>query len=571
MASFEDLAADSVTPQTLSQAILQAFAQQENNFASATSSPEHGYHHHFKLTASASRPCEPLPMAAENQPGAGKRRSTAPTSPNGLHTFLTRVVTANNHFFEESDAEEDHNSNSYAAENVSHEPTIVTTGAEPTRTSPTAVNSNHSSPQSIVVDDRASPFRPWEGLPSPMPDGKRAKRTQPASAPVTKTHFNPPWRCKTAVPSYVSSVETRQYSPQPLSYHANSVDVIVVADRQPCRATFDITDSNHCVERAIACAVGRTPGTFGLKDEYGSVALSARILHNRKGPFLLVDFGSNTSPPSFHHTPRQTTTTTTPAVASTQLSPDANQTFSSDQILQDLLLPPHQLPATAPADLDRHFDFSLDHPSNLFSPSNQITPDAKRVKVLPPTEDRLARLDAQTAEGGQLPPHLVDNLRHESPTLSRFVAEEQSGIRSVGVLSLEEASTVLSAIDRRLNIIGLKSQREKAAFLTAIGAKISQQHYSTLLKAIKDQRWSGGVRASYTVRKLQAAVLDPTESDWARNRDLVPHVRAQQQFRRQMARAAARLSKPGQSSQDGCNPVQTAIARPDDGDVDLSL
>ena len=31
-------------------------------------------------------------------------------------------------------------------------------------------------------------------------------------------------------------------------------------------------------------------GTFGLKDEIGSVALSAKVLYERKGPFLLVDF-----------------------------------------------------------------------------------------------------------------------------------------------------------------------------------------------------------------------------------------------------------------------------------------
>ena len=213
--------------------------------------------------------------------------------------------------------------------------------------------------------------------------------------------------------------------------------------------------------------------------------------------------------------------------------------------LDELLLAPHETPLTAPAALDRHHHFDFEDPlDDLYSLS--VEPGT-RVKVLPPTADRLAKLDAayervMGGSSGHGSTPLLDS--HLSMGLDEEISS--SMIRSVRQMTIEEATSVLSAIDRRLNIIGLKSQREKAAFLTsigasgcfqaclfladalaclstclacmhthlervAIGARISQQHYSTLLKAIKEQRWTGGVRASYTVRKLQAAVLDPSE------------------------------------------------------------
>jgi hypothetical protein len=117
--------------------------------------------------------------------------------------------------------------------------------------------------------------------------------------------------------------------------------------------------------------------------------------------------------------------------------------------------------------MDRHFDFE-DPLAGLYHIAGDEP--SKHVKVLPPTADRLAKLDAayERVMGGSVhgsTPHLDSHL---SLGLDDDIGS--SVIRSVGAMQIDEASSVLSAIDRRLNIIGLKSQREKAAFLSSIGA-----------------------------------------------------------------------------------------------------
>eukprot|EP00045_Choanoeca_perplexa_P000424 m.14453 g.14453 ORF g.14453 m.14453 type:complete len:580 (+) comp10286_c0_seq1:132-1871(+) len=530
--------ADTLTTQT----VALSFLKELNDLTPRPSNPETAQKHvsvvqpvSRSLTAALSTTSWPSFSTMEN--GSHAHSDGSSTSSNDLHSFLMHAVTKNGCLLEPSlDEAEPSSTPSHVRQPVNRAlSTMLNPGA-------TTVSTSHNASRNVPFAHRQpSPSPPWELSSSAdlthVFSSERAEH--PASAPVDKTQFETPWRSYSAkpVPNYVSPVETRQYSPQPTrhatTYQNTTVDVIVVADQQPCRTTFDVNDSNYCVEQAVACSVGRAPGTFGLKDEIGSVALSAKVLFERKGPFLLVDFDSTASPHSHHKDSSQPP----------HLTYRAANHHSSVPIpftpLDDLLLAPHETPATAPAAMERHHHFNFEESmADLYNLGN--ADNGSHVKVLPPTADRLAKLDAAyERELGSSSANAM--LETTSLTLD---LEESTGtptskmIRSVGQMTIEEATSVLSAIDRRLNIIGLKSQREKAAFLSSIGAKISQQHYSTLLKAVKGQRWTGGVRASYTVRKLQAAVLDPSESAWSRHRELVPHVRSQQRFQRRMSKAA---------------------------------
>ncbi|EDQ90461.1 uncharacterized protein MONBRDRAFT_31866 [Monosiga brevicollis MX1] len=355
------------------------------------------------------------------------------------------------------------------------------------------------------------------------------------------------------VPRCLSSVELEPFHPasslssayghaspvQPGS-HPDMIDILIMADQQTCRVTFMTNDNNDAVDRAIAVAVGRRPGTFGLRDDQGSVAISAPVLQFRGGPFELIDFegdGRSLSRLGSPHTPLRH-----------RLTASSAEGLRAPR-MEDMLGSP----------------MSTRLSSELSSLGSE---GGSHIQIVPPTAARLAALNSENAA------------LHIPASVSSFAATPVDAAvatsRSNDALSKEEAKGIIHAVDARLEQLGLCSQRQKTCFLTLIvacqcwlssvtihvalnertnerttkrlGVKISQQHYSTIIKCFKRDAWTGGIRASFSLRKMRVCVLDMSDEEWMSMKRYLPQVHAELQRRREFKRQmreqqrAARLS-----------------------------
>jgi len=82
-------------------------------------------------------------------------------------------------------------------------------------------------------------------------------------------------------------------------------------------------------------------------------------------------------------------------------------------------------------------------------------------------------------------------------------AEASGGILGQLLLTAVSAKHLMEAVDLKLEGLELRSQREKAAFLSSLGLRISQQHYSTTLRQCKEGRWIGAEKASEALVRMQ--------------------------------------------------------------------
>ncbi|EGD79322.1 hypothetical protein PTSG_09736 [Salpingoeca rosetta] len=119
--------------------------------------------------------------------------------------------------------------------------------------------------------------------------------------------------------------------------------------------------------------------------------------------------------------------------------------------------------------------------------------------------------------------------RSKSVSCSMAVKEEAE---CGPVLNVKEARELMCEVDRRLSLFGLRSQKQKAAFLTQLGVVISQQHYSSILSSTQTNRWFGGPKASHKVIRMHAAVFDITEEERVRVAAQVAEMQTEMRRRR---------------------------------------
>jgi hypothetical protein len=77
---------------------------------------------------------------------------------------------------------------------------------------------------------------------------------------------------------------------QGYTFQALPFTFFVRDEGRPVIVTCLSSDDSSTVERAVAVALGRPLGTFGLRDAHGAVSLTAQLLQQRGGPFTLVPF-----------------------------------------------------------------------------------------------------------------------------------------------------------------------------------------------------------------------------------------------------------------------------------------